>query len=145
LRYINLKFVDEVALFGLYDSEGKLSLDFNKPVYVVEGPIDSLFLDNCVAASTSSLTLVKDALDKSFPAKIEYIFICDNDKRNKEIIDILKNIIDGGEKVVIFPNNITEKDINDMAKNNIDIFSLIKSNTFKGPRASLEFNRWKKL
>lgn len=145
LRYINLKFVEDVVIFGLYDSEGNLAINLNKPVCVVEGPIDSLFIDNCLAASTSDLLLVKDSLVGLFPCKIDYIFIPDNDRRNKEIIDVYKKIVKNGENVVVYPENIKEKDINDMVKHDIDILSVISKNTFNGLRATVEINRWKKI
>lgn len=145
LRYINLKFVEDVVIFGLYNSNGNLEINLNKPVYVVEGPIDSLFIDNCLAASTSDLLLVKEAISPLFPSKIKFTFIPDNDRRNKEIIDVYKKIVKDGENVVVFPENIKEKDINDMVKHNVDILSMISKNTFNGLRATAEINRWKKI
>jgi len=52
-----------------------------------------------------------------------------------------------GFSVVIWPDNIMEKDINDMVMNGKmsadEIVNTINKNTFRGPMALLNFNNWK--
>jgi hypothetical protein len=50
LRYITVKIADDKPLIYGLDS-----VDKNKDIYVVEGPIDSLFVENAVAISGTSL------------------------------------------------------------------------------------------
>jgi hypothetical protein len=50
--------------------------------------------------------------------------------------------------VVIWPDNIGEKDINEMimsGKTKSEIQNIISSNTFRGLRAQLRFNQWKRI
>lgn len=50
LRYITIKSHDNVdKIFG------REKVDFTKTVYCVEGPLDSLFVDNCIATCDSAL------------------------------------------------------------------------------------------
>ena len=60
LRYITIKLhEDNKKVYGLD------RIDEDKLVYVVEGPIDSMFLDNAVATADSNLESITDVLDKS--------------------------------------------------------------------------------
>jgi hypothetical protein len=53
--------------------------------------------------------------------------------------------IDSGQSVVIWPNGIDDKDINDMVMSGLDVQSVIESNTYSGLEAKLKFNTWKKI
>ena len=132
LRYIMVKIVeDSPTVFGL----DLISKD--KPVRIVEGPLDSLFLDNCLAAAGSSFNKIKE-LGLEDP-----IVIVDNEPRNEQICKILHNNIKEGHKVVIWPD-IKQKDINDMVLANLDVEDLISSNTFENLEAELKFTNWRK-
>ena len=50
-----------------------------------------------------------------------YIWVFDNEPRNREIVKRISNTIDRGEQVIIWPTHIVEKDINDMALAGHDI------------------------
>lgn len=115
-------------------------VDTSKKFYVVEGPIDSLFLPNCVAMAGSdvSLDLISD----------NGVFVYDNEPRNKEIVSKIKNVIDKGRKVVIWPNSLSSKDINGMVLDGLTqnhIVSVIDSNTYSHLEAQLKFVTWKKV
>jgi hypothetical protein len=73
------------------------------------------------------------------------VWIFDNEPRNREIVDKIKNKIDQGENVVIWPTHIDEKDINEMVINNLPVNQIIKQNTFSGVKAKLQFSFWKKI
>lgn len=110
-------------------------------IYVVEGPIDSLFLPNAVAVGSSALYTFEDA-----GADITYV--PDNENRNKEILKVYKKIIDAGHKVCIMPNTYTYKDINEAIMCGMSIFDikqLIDDNTYSGLSAHMKFNEWRKL
>lgn len=134
LRYVTFK-VDKTAplIYGLE------RIDISKPIFVTEGPIDSLFLDNALAASGAALNNVGKVVDIN-----NCIFIFDNTPRAKEIMGIIEKIINANNKIVIWPSNIQEKDINEMVLAGYDVKSIIAHNTFKGIEAKIRFNNWRK-
>jgi hypothetical protein len=107
---------------------------------VVEGQFDSLFVDNCVASGDSNLLGVVD-----YFATGDWTLIFDNEPRNREIVRNLERAIDKGYKVVIFPSDLEQKDINDMVLAGHDVMTLIRENTYKGALAMLRFQRWKRV
>ena len=109
-----------------------------EPIYIVEGPFDSHFLDNSVA-------MVGADLDTRPFGWSNYIWVFDNEPRNREIVNRISKTIDRGEQVVIWPNNILEKDLNDMVLSGHDVQPVIKSNTYVGLEAKLKFNTWKRI
>ena len=136
LRYLTLRFDEEKPLIFNLDK-----VDFNQPLYVVEGPIDSLFLDNCIAVAGSDFSKVTNEISKSGST-----LIFDNEPRNKEIIKKMRSMGDQGYKVCVWPETIREKDINDMVLNKIpSIVDVINNNTRQGLELSLAINNWSKV
>lgn len=130
-RYITLYFNEKERLFGLD------KVDVSKPFYACEGPIDSFFIKNCVALCGSN-----DMEDKySTLATV----ILDNEPRNVQIINKMMKYVERGFKIVIWPDNITEKDINEMVMSGIDVNNIIKENVFKKLQAKIKINNWKKI
>jgi hypothetical protein len=74
-----------------------------------------------------------------------YIWVFDNEPRNREIIERINKTINRGDKVVIWPSSITEKDVNDMINSGHDVRKVIESNTYSGLQAKIKFNYWKKI
>ena len=109
-----------------------------KTVYIVEGPFDSTFLDNSVAMAGSDV-------DPRTYNWSDYIWVYDNEPRNRQIVERVTKSIDRGEKVVIWPQQVTEKDINDMILRGIDPQSIIKSHTYQGIQAKIKLNEWKRV
>lgn len=146
-RYINLKFYDEIGIFGLYDSKGDFKINLNKAIKICEGAFDSMFLDNAVSVNTADLMIFDKALNKKIINRLNIVYVPDNDTRNKEIVKIYKKIIEASKKIVILPDYIKGKDINEIVLNNpyIDINELLKINTFNGITALIKFNQWKKI
>ena len=81
----------------------------SEKIYVVEGPFDSMFLKNCVAMADSNLEAITEVYDKS-----NVVLIFDNEPRNKEIVKKVEHAVDNHFNVVIWPEMMEEKDINDM-------------------------------
>ena len=138
LRYITVK-IDQYApkIFGLE------SIDFSKTVYVVEGPIDSMFLDNAVAMAGADLTV--DALTAL--GTNDLVFVFDNEPRSKEILQRIEKIIDIGYNIALFPDYVKEKDINDMVlagRDPEEIQAIISSNTYGGLAAKAKLSEWRK-
>ena len=109
-----------------------------KPIYIVEGPFDSHFLENSVA-------MVGADLDIRPFGWSNHIWVFDNEPRNREIVNRISKTIDRGEQVVIWPNHISEKDLNDMVLSGHDVQSMVESNTYEGLEAKLKFNTWKRI
>ena len=113
-------------------------IDETKPIYITEGPFDSTFVENSVAMCGSDLDIGSFGWSS-------HIWVFDNEPRNREIVKRISNTIDKGEQVIIWPTQIVEKDINDMALAGHDIMSILESNTYSGLKAKVKFNTWKKV
>ena len=133
VKYITIM-LDEAApkVYGLDTINRKF------PVYVVEGPFDSNFVSNSVALCGSDG-------DMECLESCDLIYVYDNEPRNKEIVRRIENCIKNDKRVVIWPTNIKEKDINDMVLGGHDVMDVLQSNTYSGLKAQLQFNTWKRI
>jgi predicted RNA-binding Zn-ribbon protein involved in translation (DUF1610 family) len=138
IKYITIKLDEEnIKVFGAN------KVDPNKRIYVVEGPIDSMFLQNSVATMDASLYNISLLLGDH-----DYVFIHDNEPRNAAIVKHMAKTISHNKNIFIWPQDIVSKDINDYiltGATSSEIQNLIDRNTFSGLRAKLEFERWKKV
>ena len=133
VKYITVMLNDDSPkLYGLE------TIDEEKPIYIVEGPFDSTFVENAVAMCGSDVDIRSLGWG-------DHIWVLDNEPRNREIVNRIAKLIDRGEKVVIWGNSIVEKDINDMVLAGHDVMSMIKLNTYSGLEAKVKFNSWKKV
>ena len=138
-KYYTIK-VDETQekIYGLD------RVDFGRRIYVVEGPIDSLFLPNAIAVSGSSFDTptIRQLLTNA-------TIVMDNEPRNKEIVKQLEKYIESGFSVCMLPDTIKQKDINEMVLEGglspSEIIELINTNTYSGMEAKLKFTNWRKL
>ena len=133
LRYITIM-LDEsrIKVFGLN------RVDFDKTVYITEGPIDSLYIDNAIAMAGADV-------DWSLLSNREAVFVFDNEQRNKEIVTRMEKAIEKGYEIVIWPENLQEKDLNDMYIAGHDVQSLVEFNTYSGLEATIKLSEWKKV
>lgn len=137
-RYITIKADKSIdrLWYGLW------RCDPTKAVYVVEGPLDSLFIPNTVAmVGAAALTEIHPRLENS-----DLTFVLDNEPRNEQIIAYNRKLIEAGRKVCIWPEDVVKKDINDMIyeKSADEIKQVIDQNTFSGLEAKLRLQRWSK-
>ena len=137
-KYYTIK-VDETQekIYGLD------RVDYSKRIYVVEGPIDSLFLPNAVAVSGSSFDTptIRQLLTNA-------TIVMDNEPRNKDIVRQLEKYIELGYNVCMFPDTLEQKDINEMVlagKSVDEIIDCINTHTFSGMEAKLNFSNWRKI
>ena len=122
---------------------GMTECDPQKRVYIVEGPLDSLFLDNGVAMVGSSNIRLHPKIEKS-----DFVFVLDNEPRNTEIVGLMERLVDSGNPICIWGEDVEEKDINDMVlagRSRQDIMDMIDANTCSGMEAKLKLNFWKKV
>ncbi len=136
LRYITVKLHDDKPL--IYNLN---SIDRQKIVYVVEGPIDSLFIDNCIAIAGLSISRI-NSLD--IP-KNNLVVIHDNQPRNREVCNVIEKTIEQDYRCVIWPQTIDQKDINEMVNYNINVERVVRENTVNGLQAKIKFVEWKRI
>tara|TARA_B100000482_G_scaffold108396_1_gene78236 strand:+ start:26 stop:1015 length:990 start_codon:yes stop_codon:yes gene_type:complete len=133
MRYITIMLDEDTPkIFG------QDKIDYEKPVYIVEGPFDSTFIQNSVAMAGSDVDI------RTYNWS-DHIWIYDNEPRNREIVNRISKSIDRGDKVVIWPKNILQKDINDMFLAGHDVQKVVESNVYQKLEANLRLNDWKKI
>ena len=133
VKYITTIFYDDAPkIYGLDN------IRQDAPVFVTEGPFDSTFISNSIAMCGADADVRRWGVS-------DPVWIYDNEPRSKEIVKRISDTIDRGEKVVIWPNNIYEKDINDMVLAGHDVQSIVESNVYDGLEANLKFTTWKRI
>jgi len=99
------------SIFGIRNIDPNLEY-----LFVLEGPIDSMFIVNGIAVGGVSLSEKQETqLEKyKFMTKI---WILDNQLDNKEVKDKMNELIDKGEKVFIWPKELKDyKDVNEICQ-----------------------------
>ena len=131
-KYLTVKFQDKPKIFGLD------RIDLSRKVHIVEGPIDSLFVDNCLAMAGADFGNIPE----------DATIILDNEPRSREIIKRMENLIENNYELVIWPDSIPHKDINDMilaGMTSDDVQKIIKQNTYNGLLATARLSAWKRI
>ena len=138
-KYYTIKVGEDVEkIYGLD------KVDYSKRIYVVEGPLDSLFLPNAIAVSGASFDTptIRQLLTNA-------TIVMDNEPRNKEIVKQLEKYIELGYSVCMLPDTVMQKDINEMVLEGglspQEIIELINTNTYSGMEAKLKFINWRKI
>jgi len=139
LRYLTFRISeDDPLVFGLD------RVNENERIYVVEGPIDSLFIRNSLAVGGAEFGRMRELVDRD-----NCTIIFDNEPRGREIVQRIRTIIDAGFEVCIWPPaNNQQKDINDMILAGMSsdrIVQQIDDRTFSGLAALTAYNEWKKV
>lgn len=140
IRYGTIKLSDEPKLYGLD------RLDTSRLFYVLEGPLDSLFLPNAIAMAGGY-----GDISYFYPDEQEnLVFLLDNEPRNKDVLRFYSKIIDSGMKIVIWNKRYPYKDVNQIFQENENLkisefLEYLESRTYQGLMARLEFNKFKKL
>jgi len=133
VKYITVMLNDDAPkIYGLDTIRG------DAPVFVTEGPFDSTLIRNSIAMCGADADVSRWGVDNP-------IYIYDNEPRNKEIVNRISKTIDRGYQVVIWPDHINLKDINDMVMSGLDVQNLVESNIYSGLQAKLKFTNWKKI
>ena len=132
-RFSTCAFTDEHGYFYC-------KLDKSKPIFVVEGCIDSLFLPNCIAALTSTIWKV------SLP-ECDCIYFNDQEPRNSEVSKQVGKCVRKGLKTVMLPPEYFDKDVNDLVNDGVpveELPELFKNNAYQGLMAEMRYATWKK-
>ena len=137
LRYLTFRISeDDPLVFGLE------RVNENERIYVVEGPIDSLFIRNSLAVGGAEFGRMSELVSRD-----NCTIIFDNEPRGKEIVQRMKTVIDAGFNICIWSKSIVQKDINDMVvagMSSDEIVKQIDARTFSGLSAMTAFNEWKR-
>jgi hypothetical protein len=136
LRYITIKVnEDKPFVFGLDH------VDKSKTVFAVEGPLDSLFVKNSIAVGGTTFSKLNElGIDKN-----KLVVVFDNQPRNKDVVKLIDKAIQNEFRVIIWPQHLVEKDINDMILSGINIDKLLKNNVFEGLEAKMNLVAWKRV
>jgi SOS response regulatory protein OraA/RecX len=81
-------------------------------------------------------------------SKSEGVYVLDNEPRNAQIVRYNERLIELGKNVCIWPNDVKQKDINDLITsgyNSSSIKSIIDDNTVSGLQANLRLTHWRKV
>ena len=133
IKYITIMLDDDAPkIYGLDE------IKKSETVYITEGPFDSTFICNAIALCGADGDISKWGISNP-------VWIYDNEPRNAEIHRRIEHCINRGDKVVIWPSNIKEKDINEMILSGLNAQSVVESNTYSGLEAKLKFTNWKKI
>jgi hypothetical protein len=134
IRYITVKFCkDGRAIYG------EDRLDYSKRVYAVEGPIDSVFLNNAVALAGCELAHATKLFS-------DCVVVYDNEPRNTEIVKKVEEAIRGGYTVCVWADSIDQKDINDMVlagRSPQEVQKIIDDCACSGLTALARFSQWR--
>jgi hypothetical protein len=134
IRYITVKFCkDGRAIYG------EDRLDYSKRVYAVEGPIDSVFLDNAIALAGSELAHATKLFS-------DCVVVYDNEPRNAEIVKKVEEAIRGGYTVCVWSDSVDQKDINDMVlagRSPQEVQQIIDECACSGLTALARFSQWR--
>lgn len=137
LKYITIMLKDYPKIYGMD------SINRNEIIYTFEGPIDAMFIPNSIASAGGRLDTNLKSANIS-----DCVLVYDNEPRSPETIKKIKKSIKLGYKVCIWPENIEQKDINDMIIAGYtadEIKEIIDKNTYSGLKADLMLIGRKKL
>jgi hypothetical protein len=133
VKYITIMIDDDAPkIYGLDNIKNY------ETIYVTEGPFDSTFISNAIALCGADGDLNKWNVNNP-------VWVYDNEPRNAEIVSRISKTIDRGERVVIWPTTIKDKDINDMILSGHNVQKMVELNTYSGLQAKLKFTNWKKI
>ena len=139
-RYITIILNEETPrVYGLE------AVNTRKRVYIVEGPIDSMFIDNCLAMAGSHLDKTVSEIGIA-PSNVTVVY--DNEPRNKDIVRSIEKSIDLGYSVCVWPADLKYKDVNEMVNAGMlpqDIQQLIDKCTYKDLLAKMMLTQWKRI
>lgn len=112
-------------------------VDLSRRHYVLEGPIDAMFIPNSIATAGGGL----------YNASANAVFVFDNEPRNKDTCKKIQKTINLGYKVCIWPESQQEKDVNELILTGLSsefIKTIIDEGVYEGMAAQVVFSEWRK-
>lgn len=137
-KYFTIKLDEDMPL--IYGLE---RCNLNEQYYVVEGPIDAMFLSNAIAVAGLNLPTLLNETDKS-----NAVIVFDNEPRNVQLIKSIEKAINSHFKICLLPRMQRKaKDINEFVlsgMNNIDLEAVLSKNISRDLSAKLMLSKWRK-
>ena len=133
VKYITIMLCDDAPKINGLDNIRR-----DEPVFITEGPFDSTFIRNSIAMCGADADVSGYGI--STP-----VYVYDNEPRNAEICRRIQTAIATKQTVIIWPDHIQQKDINDMYLAGHDVQNLVESNMYNGLEATLKFKTWKRI
>lgn len=138
-KYITIKAHPEASKVYGVDK-----IDERKRVWVMEGPIDSLFIPNSIAITGGTLAL------EAVPYAETRVWVMDNEPRHPDTIKRMKKLVEAGEAVMFWDNAPWHtKDINEMVKSEgatpEQIESYMADNVAQGLMARMRLSKYAKV
>ena len=136
LRYVTVRITDDPLIYGLD------RLVRGKKIYITEGPIDSMFLPNAIAAGGTDFARALYNVTGE-----DTVLIFDNQPRNKQVVKRVESFVSRGCAMVIWDSSWNYKDINDAILSGCSgsaIESILNKSTHKGLALKLAIRDWKK-
>lgn len=128
---------DALSVFGLDN------VDFSHTFYGMEGSFDSMFVENALAFGGQHYNDIFESYISPF--KDRFVVVYDNEPRNKHTVKAMRKVIRDGYGLVIWPDWIEQKDINEMVKAGVtNIQQILEENTFRGLPAEVHLAAWSK-
>lgn len=138
----NVKYIKILLREDIPNLYGLESINYDEPVYVFEGEIDSMFINNSIATGGGDLISAVKTLQKN-----KLVIVYDNEKRSPETVKKIDKAIFQGYNVVIWPENLDQKDINEMVLSGLSvefIEHILKTNTYRELAAKAKLSEWSK-
>ena len=139
-KYLS-KVGSEKSLYGINTVNSDLEY-----LFITEGPIDAMFLQNGIAVAginesrTKNFTDIQKQQLNGYPLH-KKVWVLDNQYNDKTSKQKTKNLLDAGENVFIWPENLKDyKDLNEYCiDKNCDSFDrdIILNNTYSGLKGKL--------
>jgi hypothetical protein len=136
LRYVTVRITDDPLIYGLD------RLVRGKKIYITEGPIDSMFLPNAIAAGGTDFARALYNVTGE-----DTVLIFDNQPRNKQVVKRVESFVSRGCAMVIWDSSWDYKDINDAILSGCSssvVESILNKSTHKGLALKLAIRDWKK-
>ena len=117
-------------------------VDPTRPVTVVEGPLDSLFVGNAVAmiGLSNALSIPEELKDS------ELRYALDNEPRNRQVVDAMDRIAESRHAVCVWSDRVAGyKDINEMILSGMSRSAVegeIARNSHRGIAAHVAIKKW---
>lgn len=137
LRYLTVRKTNDPLVYGIE------RVNLAKTIYVIEGPFDSMFVENSIAPGGTDFNRAVNMIPKE-----NAVLVFDNQPRNKEVVKRMEKMISYGYQMVIWPNSWNFKDINEGIISGLDSNSLkeiLNTNTHHGLSLKLAIRNWKKI
>ena len=137
LRYVTMRITESPLVYGLD------RVDVNRKIYITEGQIDSMFVENAIAPGGTDF---ERAI--RFIPRENIVLVFDNQPRNKQVVHKIEGMIAKNYDIVIWPKDWNYKDINDAVMNGLstlEIMTVLANNTHSGLALKLAIRDWKRI